>query len=76
MKTYVTFGRSHIHKFNGKIFDSNCVAVIICDSDEDGRKKAFELFGRKWAFEYHEDRFDESWMEYYPRGFINVGINS
>jgi hypothetical protein len=52
MKTYVTFGHSHMHRINGNIFDKDCVAVVSGD-----RKKVFELFGDKFCFEYPEDHW-------------------
>ena len=72
MKTYVTFGQSHRHEINGKVFDKDCVAVIESDSALAGRGKAFELFGQKFCFEYPEDRFDPGIMRYFPRGFTHV----
>lgn len=66
---YVTFGQSHRHIINGKVFDHHCIAVV--DGD---REKVFEIFGRKWCFEYSEDEFDDFVeMSYYPRGLILVG---
>ena len=69
MTTYVTFGQSHIHEINGTIFDKDCVAVISSDTALEGRKRAFELFGPKFCFEY----FDEvPEMRFFPRGLISV----
>lgn len=70
--TYITFGQSHIHKIDNKTFDKDCVAVIISDSANEGRKLAFEIFGTKFCFEYPEDKFDHSKMKYFPRGYIEV----
>lgn len=72
MKVYVTFGQSHYHKIDDKIFDKNCVAVIKCKSAEEGREKAFKTFGTKFCFEYPEKYFDHSKMVFFPRGFIQV----
>ena len=72
MKTYVTFGQDHIHRINGTIFDSKCVAVIEGEDAENNRAKAFNLFGPRFAFEYPEDYFDMGSMRFYPRGLINV----
>lgn len=47
MKTYVTFGQSHRHIINGKVFNKDCVAVVNGD-----RKKVFETFGTKFCWEY------------------------
>lgn len=72
MKTYITFGQTHIHRVNGKIFDKDCVAVIETKSAEAGRAKAFELFDRKFCFEYSEENFKKCSMEFFPRGLIDV----
>jgi len=69
-KTYVTFGGDHTHRINGFTIDCDCVAVIECEDAADGRKKAFELFDRKFCFEYHEGLFDNESMKFFPRGFV------
>jgi len=69
MKTYITFGQSHAHRVNGKTFDCNCVAAIESEGEEQGRKKAFELFGPMWCFSYIGS---PPKMEYFPRGIIDV----
>lgn len=72
MKTYVTFGQAHVHSVNGKTFDKDCVAVIECRNAKEGRRLAFEYFGRQFCFEYHEDEFDTNKMRYFPRGLLPV----
>lgn len=72
MKTYITFGQVHTHSVNGKKFDKDCVAVIHADSEADARVIAMGAFGIKWCFSYSEDQWDESKMEYFPRGYIEV----
>lgn len=67
-KTYVTFGQAHYHVIDGKVFDKDCVAVL----SYGGRERAFELFGRKFCFEYEEQYWDGSDMKYFPRGYIEV----
>ena len=42
MYLLVTFGQSHVHRINSKTFDRDCVGVIQCDNEEDGRKILFE----------------------------------
>lgn len=69
MTTYVTFGQVHAHRINGKTFDKDCVAVIESDTAAEGRSKAFELFGRKFCFEYFNELPE---MKYFPRGLIEV----
>jgi hypothetical protein len=70
-KTYLTFGQDHIHYRGDKVFDKDCVAVFNLPEFE-ARKKAFELFGDKWFTTYTQDFWDETNMQYYPRGYINV----
>ena len=70
MTTYVTFGTSHRHEIGGNVFDANCVAEIDSRTSQEGRDKAFEIFGRKWCFEYFNDLPD---MEYFSRGLVRVG---
>ena len=72
MKTYITFGQSHVHSINGKTFDKDCVAVIHCKNAKDGRNLALEIFGQKFSFEYPEKKFNFDDMKFYPRGFINA----
>ena len=69
MKTYVTFGQSHLHSIDGVIFDKDCVAIVHGD-----RERVVELFGTKWCFEYPEEHWDESKMFYFPRGYIDVRV--
>ena len=76
MKTYITFGQDHIHQFNGKIFNKDCVAVINHEKPEEGRELAFKYFGPKFCFEYPEKHFKMDSMHYYPRGFIEVNIKT
>lgn len=67
MKTLVTFGQSHIHRVNGKIFDKDCVAVVKGD-----RREVHALFGDKFSMAYHERDFDPMIMKHFPRGYITV----
>lgn len=73
MKTYVTFGQSHVHSIDGRIFDKDCVGVINCKTPSEGRELAFSYFGPKFCFEYPEDYWDEpKQLKYFPRGYIEV----
>lgn len=65
--TFVTFGQDHRHVIDGKVFDKDCVAVV-----KGGREKVFELFGRKFCFEYPESHWDDSKMRFFPRGCIEA----
>jgi len=71
-KHYVTMGQDHVHRINGQTVDKDCVAVFEADDASQGREKAFELFGRKFCFEYHDLEFDHSTMRHYPRGFVEL----
>jgi len=66
MKTYVTFGQTHIHKIDGKVFDEDCVAVIHADSVGEGRKIAMDIFKGQFCTTYL-DKIDLS-----PRVFIEL----
>lgn len=72
MKTFVTFGYDHTHAVNGHTIDKDCVVVLTAESPEECRKKAFELFGSKFCFEYPESHWDDSKMKYFPRGYIEI----
>ena len=67
---YVTFGQDHVHKVNGKVLHSNVVAVFQVENAVEGRKKAFELFGSKFSFEYPQDSWKEEDINYYPGGYV------
>ena len=69
---YVTLGQNHAHRCSNVTVDCNCVVVFQAASAEEGRKKAFELFGDKFSFEYHDTEFNLEDMKYYPRGLIQL----
>lgn len=70
MKHYVTFGQVHTHRVQGKTLDCDTVAVYEAESSEEGRKKAFDLFGDKFFTNYHADEWDEDDLLYFPRGYV------
>jgi len=72
MKTYITFGQTHVHEINGKLFDKDCVAVIEVSNPSEGRARAFQAFGPVFCMEYFEEEWSDSWMRNYPRGYINL----
>jgi hypothetical protein len=74
MKVYITFGQVHVHSVNGKTFDKDSVAVIECDNYSEGRAKAFEYFKGIFHNCYDEKEVEkmERFIEYFPRGYINV----
>lgn len=71
-KTYVTFGAGHSHIIDDKQLGPNVVAVIECKDKVDGRDKAFEFFGPKFCFEYHEKELEMCDMSFFPGGFIYI----
>lgn len=72
MKAYITFGQIHRHELNGQIFDKDCVAVIEAPTFDEADAKAFELFDGIFHGHYSEDSWNEEWLTYYPRGYIEV----
>jgi len=71
-KYYITFGQDHTHRVPNHTLDKDCVAVIEAVDYMAARKKAFELFEAKWCFLYEEEKIDDKFMSYFPRGLINV----
>jgi len=63
--SYFTFGQTHIHKVNGKVFDKDCVVKI---TSPNPRQTMFDTFGGKWAMQY--DEIPD--MRFYPRGVIEL----
>ena len=72
MKQYITFGQDHIHRINEQIIDKDCVVELEGNSFEEIRKKALECFGTKFSMQYSEERIDEEFMKYFPRGIIKL----
>lgn len=69
---YVTFGQTHTHRVNGKTFDCDTVAVYQAENAQEGRKRAFELFGDKFFTDYHGEEWDEESLYFFPKGYLNV----
>ena len=69
---YISFGQVHTHSVNGKTFDKNCLAAITCDGWQDGRAKAFDYFGDKFATSYDQSQINDELLGWFPRGIINV----
>lgn len=72
MEVIITFGQIHAHRVNNQTFDKDCVAVIKCNDHSHGRKLAFELFGDKWYQCVPREDWYDTWMMYYPRGYIEA----
>ena len=71
-KCYITFGQIHTHLIGDKEFDKDTVAVFKANDYWSGRDRAFELFGRKFASFYYNSQWNESNIEYYPKGYIEI----
>lgn len=71
-KIHVTFGQVHAHSVNGRTFDKDCVAVISCESEKEGRAKAFEYFGQQFCFTYFDTDWSDDKLAYFPRGLMEV----
>jgi len=70
MKTaYFTFGQSHVHRFNGTVFDKDVVLKVTAP---DPRHVMAELFDSQWAFEYEHPPN----MSYFPRGIYELDLSS
>lgn len=75
MKTYVTFGQTHVHSINGKTFDKDSIAVIEAKDSDEGRSKTWEYFGSKFFTTYSELQWKEDeQLSWFPRGYINVNF--
>ncbi|MDR1346820.1 MAG: hypothetical protein LBJ63_00080 [Prevotellaceae bacterium] len=71
-KTYVTFGQGHTHHVNGKTLDKDTVAVLSAQNSNQGREKAFELFGAEFCFEYFDSEWKEENLKYFPKGYVYI----
>jgi len=67
-KYYFTFGQIHTHRYNGQTLDCDTVVLIEETDTTLARKKMFELFGNKWAFQYNE----KPDMSFYPGGVVKI----
>jgi hypothetical protein len=74
-KLFVTFGQVHVHKLGNVVYDKDCVAVIQADTYEEADTLAFALWNGKFHQHCPEDRWDESKMKYFPRGYIPVNFS-
>lgn len=71
-KHYVTLGQQHTHRINNITLDCDSVVCYEAENAQEGRKRAFELFGDKFFTDYHDTQFDKKDLEYFPRGIINI----
>jgi len=72
-KIYITFGQCHIHRVNNHVLDKDCVAVINCKDEAEGRKLAMEWFDGKFCFSYYgEKQLEKLDMRYFPRGCVEI----
>jgi len=69
MKTsYFSFCGHHVHRHNDITFD---VDLLVKITDEDPRRRMFEIFNDKWGFEYNELPD----LRYFPRGIYDLTNN-
>ena len=71
-KHYVTFGQIHVHSVAGRTLDKDSVAVFLVENAQQGRKRAFELFGDKFFTDYHGEEWNSELLEFFPRGYIEL----
>jgi len=72
VKHYVILGHQHTHSINNNTLDCDSVVCYEAENAEQGRKRAFELFGYKFFTDYHDKQFKMEDLCYYPRGIINI----
>lgn len=70
MRMYITFGQNHVHHCKNVVLDKDCVVTYECETEEAGRQRAFELFGRQWAFCH--TRLQDVQLAFYPRGLFEM----
>ena len=71
-KVYITFGQEHVHSYNGKTFDKDCVGIVYGRDYSAARHLAFGIFSGVFATSYSEDEWKKVDMALFPRGFIEV----
>lgn len=71
MKLYITFGQGHCHVVDGKTLNKDTIAELECSSYEEGRQKAFNLFGCKWSFDYQEADLGRI-LPFFPAGIVKM----
>ena len=71
MKFYISFGQSHVHRIDGKIFDRDCLCEVEAQSEDAARDIAFKAFGAKWGTIYEAL---EGHIEHFPRGPIALEL--
>lgn len=71
-KFYFTFGQVHVHSICGKTLDKDCVAVLEASDYDIARNMAFRMFNDKFHDQYSESDWDESLLEYFPRGYVYI----
>ena len=67
-KYYFTFGQAHTHLVNKVFYDKDCVIEIEAETSEEARARMIEVFGIKWAFQYH--KLPE--MQLFPKGTYKI----
>jgi hypothetical protein len=67
---FITFGQTHTHSHNGITLDKDCVGVIHCKNEAEGRALAFKWFGPK--FSRTHKTIDNEFMSFFPRGSFDL----
>ncbi len=75
-KYYITFGQIHAHSVvtsKGRMtFDKDCVAEIEAESQGEAHTIAMEVFDGKFHQCEPEDKVDDEFMSFFPRGVIKL----
>jgi hypothetical protein len=74
MITYFTLGQGHKHSFMDKEINNNTVVRIFHMEHQDARSTAVKLFNNDFHRSFTEDEWDESKMEHFPQGYVDIHI--
>ncbi len=75
MKIYVTFTKYNRHVVKGLKFNHHCVAVINCESRDEGMRIIERAFGGDYRFDYTEAEFEingDALLRYCSRDLLTV----
>lgn len=66
---FITFGQSHTHTIQGKNINKDTVVMFKAVDAETGRRRAFELFGDQFCFEYHDQEWNPGSITFFSSGY-------
>lgn len=69
---YITFKKEDIHGLPCGIFDSNTLAEVEADNEEEANSIAKEYFDDEYYSVYPASQCRMIFMRYYPRGVIKL----